>query len=46
MPKRKAVWAAWNYLAEGAQGPDRKVAVSYWMNKLQNLDNAVPLSSA
>ncbi len=43
MPKRKAVWAAWNYLAEGAQGPDRKVAVSYWMNKLQNLDNAVPL---
>lgn len=43
MPKRKAVWSAWNYLAEGAQGPDRKVAVSYWMNKLQNLDEAVQL---
>jgi hypothetical protein len=43
MPKRKAVWSAWNYLAEGAQGPGRKVAVSYWMNKLQNLDESVPL---
>jgi hypothetical protein len=43
MPKRKAVWSAWNYLAEGEQGPNRKVAVTYWMNKLQNIAPKTPL---
>jgi len=36
MPKRRAVWSSWNYLAEqgGSAAPP---CVSYWMNRLQNL---------
>jgi predicted NAD/FAD-binding protein len=36
MPKRRAAWSSWNYLAKG-RGADRKLTVSYWMNKLQPL---------
>ena len=35
MPKLKKVWASWNYL-EGEN--NNKLSVTYWMNKLQNLD--------
>lgn len=46
MPKRKLAWASWNYLAE-RDGADmtgeRLVSVTYWMNKLQNLDRGFPL---
>lgn len=42
MPKRKATWAAWNYLRNTHQAED-KVAVSYWMNKLQSLDTPHPI---
>ncbi len=42
MPKRKRAWAAWNFLREG-DSDDRKVAVSYWMNCLQNLDAERPV---
>ena len=35
MPRRKAAWAAWNYLAEGRGA--KSLAVSYWMNALQRL---------
>ena len=41
MPRRRAAWAAWNYLAE--TGDARRLAVSYWMNKLQPLGDAPPL---
>ena len=41
MPRRKRAWASWNYLGaddgvenSGADG----AAVTYWMNRLQNLD--------
>jgi uncharacterized protein len=41
MPKRKAAWASWNVLREsGYEGP---VAVTYWMNLLQNIDPGKPL---
>lgn len=53
MPRRRAAWAAWNYQAERTgpvgdgsvgKGPgDRRVALTYWMNRLQNLDPARPL---
>lgn len=43
MPRRRAAWAAWNYQAERTGTPDRKVAVTYWMNRLQNLDPSRPL---
>jgi predicted NAD/FAD-binding protein len=42
MPKRKAAWASWNFLREGTS-QDRACAVSYWMNRLQNIDTSKPL---
>jgi len=42
MPKRKAAWASWNFLREGI-ADDRACAVSYWMNKLQSIDEKKPL---
>lgn len=41
MPKRRRVWASWNYLA-GDASPARQddvcaVSVTYWMNRLQGL---------
>lgn len=39
MPRRRAVWSSWNYLAEsaGARLGDPQVSVTYWMNRLQGL---------
>lgn len=34
-PKRRAAWAAWNFLAQS--GGARSLALSYWMNVLQPL---------
>ena len=41
MPKRRNVWASWNYLG----GRDRadSLHVTYWMNRLQGLAGAPPL---
>ncbi|MBA3866288.1 MAG: FAD-dependent oxidoreductase [Solirubrobacterales bacterium] len=36
MPRRRAAWASWNFHL--AEGPSRGSTVTYWMNKLQNLD--------
>lgn len=42
MPKRRAVWASWNYLGEsGGQQPS--VGVTYWMNRLQGIESERPL---
>ncbi|MGA1855210.1 FAD-dependent oxidoreductase [Azospirillum sp. 11R-A] len=35
MPKRRAVWSSWNYLAEQGDNGRDAVCVSYWMNRLQ-----------
>ncbi|MFQ3622291.1 MAG: FAD-dependent oxidoreductase [Acetobacteraceae bacterium] len=43
MPKRRGVWSSWNYLARGPADETREVAVSYWMNRLQNLRTRRPL---
>lgn len=44
MPKRRGAWASWNYLAEGEEHDGgRRVGVSYWMNRLQNLPVASPV---
>lgn len=43
MPRRRAAWAAWNYQAASTEGRDRRVALTYWMNRLQNLDAEKPL---
>jgi predicted NAD/FAD-binding protein len=37
------VWSSWNYLARGPADHRREVAVTYWMNRLQNLRTARPL---
>lgn len=47
MPKRRAVWASWNYLARRTD-VSRAAAwqlpcVTYWMNRLQNLPQTTPL---
>jgi uncharacterized protein len=42
MPKRRAAWAAWNVLRESA-APDRPLTVTYWMNRLQGIDERFPL---
>ncbi|MBN2865633.1 MAG: FAD-dependent oxidoreductase [Thiotrichales bacterium] len=42
MPKRKLAWAAWNYLKDSRHAQN-KVAVTYWMNLLQNFETQAPL---
>ena len=42
MPRRREVWSSWNYVAEGS-GRDGKPSVTYWMNRLQNIDYSKPL---
>ena len=44
MPRRRRVWAAWNFLRWPRQGTAlNDVAVTYWMNELQNIDKDKPL---
>ena len=38
MPRRRRAWASWNYLAEGDGDRTQRIAVSYWMNRLQDLN--------
>lgn len=43
MPKRRAVWSAWNYLSDGPGDHGHTVSVTYWMNRLQSLETKLPL---
>lgn len=44
MPRRRRVWASWNYIASSDPGaPYRDASVSYWMNRLQNLPGDKPV---
>ncbi len=43
MPRRRRVWSSWNYLAERAGDGSERVSVSYWMNRLQNLETERPV---
>jgi predicted NAD/FAD-binding protein len=38
MPRRRSVWAAWNYIGDSGAGDERPLCVSYWMNHLQSLE--------
>ncbi len=43
MPRRRKVWSSWNYIGERTPSDESGnaaggVTVSYWMNRLQNLD--------
>ncbi|RYF01418.1 MAG: NAD(P)/FAD-dependent oxidoreductase [Comamonadaceae bacterium] len=41
MPRRKAVWSSWNYLADRRQRD--ALCVTYWMNQLQPLPTRQPV---
>jgi predicted NAD/FAD-binding protein len=44
MPKRRRAWAAWNFLRGNGRGEGSgDVAVTYWMNALQRIDESKPL---
>lgn len=36
MPRRRPVWASWNYVGTRG-GPETQLCVTYWMNRLQRL---------
>ena len=42
MPKRRAVWSSWNYIGSRDSARDG-VCVTYWMNRLQNIESDKPL---
>ncbi|MHA7832949.1 MAG: NAD(P)/FAD-dependent oxidoreductase [Algiphilus sp.] len=37
MPRRRRAWSSWNALLDADALNDQPIAVSYWMNRLQNL---------
>ncbi|MGB3338860.1 MAG: FAD-dependent oxidoreductase [Devosia sp.] len=43
MPRRKHVWASWNYIGSDAGAGEDALCVTYWMNRLQNLDRRHPI---
>lgn len=45
MPRRRRVWASWNYLARSNRDGSerRKPCVTYWMNRLQGIKDNRPL---
>lgn len=38
MPRRKRAWCSWNYV-EHSGSDNTRVSLSYWMNKLQNIES-------
>ncbi len=43
MPKRRAAWSAWNYLRSSRPGGEPEITMTYWMNRLQGIDETKPL---
>jgi len=42
MPKRRAVWSSWNYVGSSRRDA-AGASVTYWMNRLQNIESERPL---
>ena len=42
MPRRRRCWASWVYTSDG-EADHPKITVSYWMNRLQGIDERYPL---
>ena len=42
MPSRRLAWSSWNYLRDTSKAEDA-VAVTYWMNELQNIKSSRPV---
>jgi predicted NAD/FAD-binding protein len=43
MPRRRAIWAAWNYMGGRDEFLSASASVTYWMNRLQGLRTTEPL---
>ena len=43
MPRRRHVWASWNYIGGDDMEGGEALCVSYWMNRLQKLDRRHPI---
>ena len=43
MPKNKSVWSSWNYVSPKHYLERGKVSVTYWMNRLQNINEENPI---
>jgi predicted NAD/FAD-binding protein len=44
MPRRRNAWASWNFLRWQREGTvENDIAVTYWMNRLQGIDDDKPL---
>src|SRR5262249_32499402 len=37
------VWSSWNCMADGGDDGEAAVSLTYWMNRLQNIDPRIPL---
>ncbi|RME18668.1 MAG: FAD-dependent oxidoreductase [Alphaproteobacteria bacterium] len=42
MPRRRAVWSSWVYQSD-SRAAERRLGVTYWMNRLQNIPDDDPL---
>ena len=38
MPKTRRVWGSWNFIESEGQRKSAEVSLTYWMNRLQNID--------
>lgn len=43
MPRHRNVWSSWNYMSGAKSSGDQQLCVTYWMNRLQNLDTQNPV---
>lgn len=43
MPRHRNVWSSWNYMNGAKKTGDQQLCVTYWMNRLQNLDTQNPV---
>jgi predicted NAD/FAD-binding protein len=43
MPRRRAIWSAWNYMSGGDDPHVSSASVTYWMNRLQKLRTPAPI---
>ena len=47
MPRRRRLWSSWNYIGDAAERDgnlaSQRISVSYWMNRLQGIDERTPL---
>jgi len=43
MPQRRRAWSSWNYISGSDSQHERLLCLTYWMNKLQNIDLKYPV---